>query len=111
MDTEDQIPPSLPLPSGPEALLGRRQKGGIPLFGKEGLGKIFWRICLLNYGLLSISLCWNLWVWSLKGSSLPSSRKAGLRAGRSKTSSSVRLFRGYWGGGKGGGILCNQESV
>jgi len=31
--------------SEPEALLsrrlGRRQKGGIPLFGKEGLGEIF----------------------------------------------------------------------
>jgi len=40
------------LPSGPEALLGRRQKGGIPLFGKEGLGEIFGSICLLNYGLL-----------------------------------------------------------
>jgi len=40
------------LPSGPEALLGRRQKGGIPLFGKEGLGEIFGSIYLLNYGLL-----------------------------------------------------------
>ncbi|OGP88749.1 MAG: hypothetical protein A2157_07060 [Deltaproteobacteria bacterium RBG_16_47_11] len=29
------------------------QKGGIPLFGKEGLGEIFGRKCLLNYGLLS----------------------------------------------------------
>jgi hypothetical protein len=29
MDMEDQIPPSLPFP-----------KGGIPLFGKEGLGEI-----------------------------------------------------------------------
>jgi hypothetical protein len=29
IDTEDEIPPSLPLP-----------KGGIPLFGKEGLGEI-----------------------------------------------------------------------
>ncbi len=29
MDVEDQIPPTLPL-----------QKGGIPLFSKEGLGKI-----------------------------------------------------------------------
>ena len=29
MDVEDQIPPTLPL-----------QKGGIPLFGKEGVGKI-----------------------------------------------------------------------
>jgi putative FmdB family regulatory protein len=52
VDIGDEIPPSLPLPSGPEALLGRRQKGGIPLFGKEGLGEISGRICLLNYGLL-----------------------------------------------------------
>ena len=44
LDTEDQIPPSPPL-----------QKGGIPLFRKEGLGEIFGRICLLNYGLLSKS--------------------------------------------------------
>jgi len=42
MDVEDQIPPTLPL-----------QKGGIPLFGKEGLGEIFTTICLFNYGLLS----------------------------------------------------------
>ncbi len=42
MDTKDQIPPDLPL-----------LKGGIPLFGKEGLGEIFGRICLFNYGLLS----------------------------------------------------------
>jgi hypothetical protein len=42
IDTGDQIPPSLPL-----------QKGGIPLFGKEGLGEIFGRICFLNYGILS----------------------------------------------------------
>ena len=38
-----KIPPNLPLPKG----------GIIPLFGKEGLGEIFWKICLLNYGLLS----------------------------------------------------------
>ena len=30
MDIENQIPPSLPLPSGSETALGRRQKGGIP---------------------------------------------------------------------------------
>src|SRR4030042_7038945 len=64
MDIEDQIPPLLPLPSGSETALGRRQKGGIsPLWppahrasgpeGKEGLGEIFGRICLLNDGLLS----------------------------------------------------------
>ena len=53
VDTEEQIPLSLPLPSGPEALLGRRQKGGIPLFGKEGSGEIFGMICLVSYGLLS----------------------------------------------------------
>jgi hypothetical protein len=29
------------------------QKGGIPLFGKEGLGEILGGICLFNYGLLS----------------------------------------------------------
>jgi len=63
VDIGDEIPPSLLSPSGPasgsesiparrEALLGRRQKGGIPLFGKEGLGEISGRICLLNYGLL-----------------------------------------------------------
>jgi hypothetical protein len=40
MDIEDQIPPSLPLPSGSETALGRRQKGGIPLFGKEGLATV-----------------------------------------------------------------------
>ena len=34
MDIEDQIPPLLPLPSGSETALGRRQRGGIPLFGK-----------------------------------------------------------------------------
>jgi hypothetical protein len=28
MDTGEQIPPSLPLPSGSETALGRRQKGG-----------------------------------------------------------------------------------
>jgi hypothetical protein len=34
--------------------MGRRPKGGIvPLFGKEGLGEISRKICLLNYGLLS----------------------------------------------------------
>jgi len=44
MDTGDLIPPSLPL-----------QKGGFPLFGKEGLGEIFGRMCLINYGLLSNS--------------------------------------------------------
>ena len=44
MDTKGQIPPDLPL-----------LKGGIPLFGKEGLGEIFGRICLFNYGLLSKS--------------------------------------------------------
>jgi hypothetical protein len=27
--------------------------GGIPLFGKEGLGEIFGKICLFNYGLPS----------------------------------------------------------
>jgi hypothetical protein len=66
MDIGDKIPPPLPLPSGPasgsesiparrEALLGRRQKGVPPFagFGKEGLGEISSRICLLNYGLLS----------------------------------------------------------
>jgi hypothetical protein len=57
MDTEDQIPPHLPL-----------LKGGIPLFGilflsldrQRGVslpagrqGEIFGRICLFNYGLLS----------------------------------------------------------
>jgi len=42
MNGEGQIPPTLPL-----------QKGGIPLFGKEGLGEIFATICLFNYGLLS----------------------------------------------------------
>jgi len=41
MDAQDQIPPALPLP-----------KGGIPLFGKEGLGEIFGKMCLFNYGLL-----------------------------------------------------------
>jgi hypothetical protein len=45
MDTEDEIPPSLPL-----------QKGGIPLFGKEGLGEILEGACLVNYGLLSKAL-------------------------------------------------------
>ncbi len=45
MDVEDQILPILPL-----------QKGGIPLFGKEGLGEIFATMCLLNYGFLSNSL-------------------------------------------------------
>jgi len=29
MDIEDQIPSPLPLPSGSETALGRRQKGGI----------------------------------------------------------------------------------
>ena len=39
MGTEDQILPSLPLPSGPEALLGRRQKGGItPLWQRGARG-------------------------------------------------------------------------
>jgi hypothetical protein len=41
MDTGDQIPSNLPL-----------LKGGIPLFEKEGLGEIFGRICLFNYGLV-----------------------------------------------------------
>src|SRR5512135_535899 len=40
IDIKDEIPPSLPL-----------QKGGIPLFGKEGLGEIFGRACLVNFGL------------------------------------------------------------
>ena len=31
------------------------QKGGIPLFDKEGLGEISSRICLLNYGLFNNS--------------------------------------------------------
>jgi len=47
-----KIPPHLPLPA-----FGRKKipKGGtIPLFGKEGLGEIFRRICLLNYGLIII---------------------------------------------------------
>jgi len=54
VDNEKQIPPPLPLPSGPEALLGRRQKGVPPFagFGKEGRGEIFKIICLVNYGLL-----------------------------------------------------------
>jgi hypothetical protein len=39
IDTEDQIPPFLPL-----------QKGGIPLFEKEGVGGDFGRLCLVNYG-------------------------------------------------------------
>ena len=50
-----KIPPALPLPSGPEALLGRRQKGGIPLFGKEGLREISRTMCPLNYGLIGNS--------------------------------------------------------
>jgi hypothetical protein len=29
------------------------QREEFPLFGKEGLGEIFARICLINYGLLS----------------------------------------------------------
>jgi hypothetical protein len=45
-DTEDKIPPSLPL-----------EEGGIPLFGKEGLGEIFKRIYLFNHGLLSKQPC------------------------------------------------------
>ena len=48
-----KIPPYLPFPSGSETALGRRPKGGIiPLFGKEGLGEIFRRICPLNDGLI-----------------------------------------------------------
>jgi len=39
-----------PLPTDGQAL----RKGGIPLFGKEGLGEIFGRVYLINYGLLSI---------------------------------------------------------
>ena len=38
-----KIPPHLPFPKG----------GTIPLFGKEGLGEIFRRICLLYYGLIN----------------------------------------------------------
>jgi hypothetical protein len=38
----DKIPPSLPL-----------QKGGIPLFEKEGLGEILVGAYLVNYGFLS----------------------------------------------------------
>jgi hypothetical protein len=34
------------------------QKGGIPLFGKEGLGEISSTICLLNYGFLSKYVPW-----------------------------------------------------
>jgi len=33
--------------------LGPAAKGGFPLFGKEGLGEISRRICILNYGLLT----------------------------------------------------------
>ena len=40
-----KIPPHLPFSKG----------GTIPLFGKEGLGEIFRRICLLYYGLISKS--------------------------------------------------------
>ncbi len=42
MDAQDQIPPGLPLP-----------KGELPLLGKEGLGEIFAKMCLFDYGLLS----------------------------------------------------------
>jgi hypothetical protein len=38
-----------PLPTGRQAL----QKGGIPPFGKKGLGEIFTMVCLSNYELLS----------------------------------------------------------
>jgi hypothetical protein len=41
MDSENQIPPALPL-----------QKGGFPLFGKKGLGEIFITMLFLNYGFL-----------------------------------------------------------
>jgi hypothetical protein len=41
MDAEDEIPLFLPL-----------QKGGIPLFEKEGVGEILEGACLVNYGLL-----------------------------------------------------------
>src|SRR4030042_3296847 len=42
MDTEDLIPPSLPL-----------QKGEIPPLWQRGVRGDFGRICLINYGLLS----------------------------------------------------------
>ena len=42
MDTEDLIPPSLPL-----------QKGEIPPLWQGGVRGDFGRICLINYGLLS----------------------------------------------------------
>jgi hypothetical protein len=51
MDTGDLIPPSLPR----LRVVPTLQKGGFPLFGKEGLGEIFGRMCLINYGLLSNS--------------------------------------------------------
>src|SRR4030042_2837375 len=38
-----KIPPYLPFPKG----------GIIPLFGKEGLGEIFRKICLPHFGLIS----------------------------------------------------------
>jgi hypothetical protein len=46
MQTLETNPSFPPLPTGRQAL----RKGGIPpLFGKEGLGEIFRKICLLNY--------------------------------------------------------------
>ena len=50
----------LPYPAYRQALKLKWYRAGMlykreefPLFGKEGLGKIFGRICLFNYGLLS----------------------------------------------------------
>jgi hypothetical protein len=57
IDTEDKIPPSLPL-----------QKGGIPLFGKEGLGEILGGARLVNYGLLSKAILWRKPLSGGKGS-------------------------------------------
>jgi hypothetical protein len=39
--------------AGTKSLLPSLQKGGIPLFGKEGLGEISGKAYLVNYGLLS----------------------------------------------------------
>jgi len=44
IDTEDKIPPSLPLQKGVPRFAG---------FGKEGVGEILDRACLVNYGFLS----------------------------------------------------------
>ena len=49
VDIEDKIPPALPLP-----------KGGIPLFGKEGLGEILEEEGGISLKAFSASICENL---------------------------------------------------